>query len=279
MIDNTSTSPKPELSVENHTEVRITPYYDHAGISIYHGDCREVLSGIYPPPFDLICTDPPYGTQDLGGGYGRRQLHSTDGRNGRVIANDRDLSCIEAVAPLLYGALRDGAWLMSFCAPRRMIETATLYAGAGFEFAGHMVWDKGQPGLGYTVRYSHEDVLLFKKGEPPRPEPALLSVMRCTGSRADIDHPHEKPIPVLCTLIRADATALNILDPFMGSGSTLVAAKQMGRRAIGIEIEERYCEIAANRLSQEVLFGVEIPQITKGESDVGDTLFSTLESA
>jgi site-specific DNA-methyltransferase (adenine-specific) len=140
-----------------------------------------------------------------------------------------------------------------------MIETAGLYAGAGFQFAGHAVWDKGQPGLGYTVRYSHEDVLLFKEGEPPRPEPALLSVMRCTGSRAYLDHPHEKPLPVLCTLIRADATALSILDPFMGSGSTLVAAKRLGRRATGIEIEERYCEIAARRLEAETMALFEVP--------------------
>ena len=93
-------------------------------------------------------------------------------------------------------------------------------------------------------------------------------------------HPCEKPLKMLQDIVvscsRADAV---VLDPFMGSGTTLVAAKQLGRRAIGVEIEERYCEIAVKRLSQEVLFGVDIPQIAKGETDDRDNLFSTLESA
>jgi DNA modification methylase len=233
------------------------PYYEDAaaGITIYHADCREVLPSL--PKVDLVLTDPPYGTQDLGGGYGRRQLHSTDGRNGRVIANDQDLSVIEGSAPLLYTLTNGSAWLMAFCGARRMIETATIFSSAGFEFFGHMIWDKGQPGLGYTIRYSHEDVLVFKKGDPARPEPALISVMSSTGSRAGLDHPHEKPVGVMARLVNVCSVDALILDPFMGSGTTLVAAKRLGRRCIGIEIEEKYCAIAAERLERErlTLFG------------------------
>lgn len=233
----------------------MTPYYSEAGITIFHGDCREVLPTL--PKVDLVLTDPPYGTQHLGGGYGRRQLHSTDGRLGRTIIDDEDLGALMGTAALLYRALAEQAVLVSFCAPRRMIETAQIFQLAGFTYFGHAIWDKGAPGLGYTVRYCHEDILLFKKGTPATPERAIMSIIRGSVQRANTArrHPHEKPQAVWNHMARIHPGT--ILDPFMGSGSVLVAAKSLGRTAIGIEIEELYCEYASERLRQDVLFGID----------------------
>jgi adenine-specific DNA-methyltransferase len=229
----------------------IKPYYEHAGITIYHGDCKEILPTL--PKVDLVLTDPPYGTQNLGGGYGRRQLHSIDGRLGRTIVEDVDLGALLGCACPLYRILSENSWLVTFCAPRRMLETAQIFQLGGFEYFGHAIWDKGTPGLGYTIRYSHEDLLIFRKGNPCSPEEAVMSIVRVGVSRVDtsLRHPHEKPVEIWKQMSRLCGGT--ILDPFMGSGTTLVAAKQSGRRAVGIEICEEYCSVAVKRLSQEVL--------------------------
>lgn len=226
-----------------------TPYYDHAGIVIYHGDCREILPHL--PKVDLVLTDPPYGTEELGGGYGRRQLHSIDGRHGRTIAGDSDLSMLSQTVPIL--PISENSWTVAFCAPRRMPEVADIFRGAGFEYYGALIWNKVVPGLGYSIRYSHEDALVFKTGEPAKPEPPIVSVFTECVDRVDTfsRHPHQKPEGFWRAAMRFSPGL--ILDPFMGSGTTLVAAKQLGRRAIGIEIEEKYCRIAVDRLSQEML--------------------------
>jgi len=227
------------------------PYYEEPGITIYCADCRDVLPLL--PKVDLVLTDPPYGTQEIGGGYGRRQNHSVDGRNGRIIAGDTDLSVISDAAPMLFQILQEPAWLLSFCAARRMIEHAHLIELAGFTFYGELIWDKAAPGLGYTIRYCHESVLVFRKGLAEKADNPVLSIRRCCVNREFIatTHPHEKPIPVLKAFLALGSGT--ILDPFMGSGTTLLAAKQLGRRAIGIEIERKYCDIAIERLRQEVL--------------------------
>jgi DNA modification methylase len=220
------------------------PYYEESGITIYHGDCREVLPTL--PRVDLVLTDPPYGTQLLGGGYGRRQLHSIDGRHGRTIAGDCDLSLFSEVVPVLEALVEPG-WMLVFYAPRK---TPEFVASVKTWWIGEIVWDGCCPGLGYTVRYQHESVAVLMVGNAPRPTSPIISIIREYGEGVDA-HPHQKPIALMKKLAAfIDGT---ILDPFMGSGTTLRAAKDLGRRAIGIEIEERYCEIAARRLSQGVL--------------------------
>lgn len=222
----------------------VKPYYQDESCAIILGDCRDILP--YLPKVDLVLTDPPYGTQLLGGGYGRRKLHSLDGRNGRTIAGDCDLSVFLGTFPLLLERAEPG-WMLVFYAARK---TPEFIRAVGDWWIGEIVWDGLCPGLGYTVRYQHESIAVLKIGEAPKPVAPIISVIREFGEGVD-DHPHQKPIALMKKLaVFIDGV---ILDPFMGSGTTLRAAKDLGRRAIGIEIEERYCEIAANRLRQGVL--------------------------
>ena len=201
----------------------MTPYYADDLVTIYHGDCREWM-----PEADVIVTDPPYGT-DNWGGYGRRQLGL------HTIANDSDTTVRDDVL-----ALWGNRPALIFASPR-----AAAPLG---HWDATLVWDKGRPGLGSPWRWQHE--LVFVRGAWSN-KPGVPSVLRHVPIY-DPDHVHEKPLGLMRRLM-AGAPDGTILDPFMGSGSTLVAAKDLGRRAIGIEIEERYCEIAARRCSQEVL--------------------------
>jgi DNA modification methylase len=235
----------------------VKPYYEDekAGIVIYHGDCREVLPLVAA---DSVVTDPPYGTESLGGGYGRRQLADPAGRIGHTIANDSDLSVLAEALPAIVGACASNAWLCVFSAPRKRHECESLLISSGLSPVGECVWDKGVPGLGYTIRYSHETAIVVAKGAPEKPASALLSLYRISQEvRAMAGrHPHEKPVEIMSRLVEfACPEGGTVLDPFMGSGATLRAAKNLNRRAIGIEVDERWCEFAAQRLGQEVLFG------------------------
>lgn len=227
------------------------PYYDEAGIVLYHGDCREVMAdqGFQERLEDgtALVTDPPYGTEAFGNGYGR-------GRS--KIEGDATLDALVGMLRAWAAVLgADPCWLLAFCACRRRREVENLFLGAGFDLVGEAIWDKGRPSLGYTVRYAHEAVIVARQGEI-RPAAPLLSVLRGyrTTEVMAQRHPHEKPVEVMGRLIEF-ACPVNglILDPFSGSGSTLRAAKDLGRKAIGIEVSEHYCEVTAKRLQQEVL--------------------------
>ncbi len=210
----------------------MTPYFDEDGIVIYHGDCREVDAWLKA---DVLVTDPPYGT-DGGNGYGRRQNHDPAGKVGQQIANDLDTTTRDA-ALALWG---DRAAAV-FASPR-------LPEPPG-AWNDRLVWDKKRPGMnGGPWRYRHE--LIFVRGEWSRVSDRSVSVIEAFPTPCD--HPHAKPLEVLSSLVAAAPSGV-VADPFMGSGTTLRAAKDLGRSAIGIEVDERYCEIAAKRLAQGVL--------------------------
>lgn len=224
----------------------MTPYYDHGGITIYHGDCREVLPTL--EPMDLVLTDPPYGVRYVTSW----RLHTDKMRT--PVANDESLDMLAETWPVMLGKLKDDRHWYVFASPRMLPQAM------GLVFPKHVIaWDKGDRGtvgdLECGFGEAWEAILYGMKGRRPLNGKRPRTVIRNDwSSTRDPVHPTVKPVDLLGRLIGMSTNEGEvILDPFMGSGTTLRAAKDLGRRAIGIELEERYCEVAARRLSQEVL--------------------------
>lgn len=238
----------------------ISPYYSEYGITIYHGDCREILPLL--DPVDVVIADPPYGVTSL--------------RWDKVV----------------YGWINlvPASNLWCFGSMKYFLEQ-NIY---DWKYAQELVWEKHNGSNVHADRFRrvHEFIVQFYRGDwrtlykkpvvtmtaskrtvrtKTRPThfgkidstpyesedggPLMMrSVLFAQSCHGYADHPTQKPIQVIAPLIEYSCPPEGVvLDPFSGSGSTLVAAKQGGRRAIGIEVQEVYCEIAAKRLAQGVL--------------------------
>lgn len=206
------------------------PYYEEAGITIYHGDCLEILPDL--PKVDLVLTDPPYGIA-FQSNY-RFIKH-------KRIAGD-DCLPIDAVNMAIDKAL-SAAYV--FC---RWDQLAAMPQPKSV-----LAWVKNNWSMG-DLEHEHGrqwEACCFYRRPNHKFKKRIPDVI--FGDRTgNMYHPTENPVSVMKALIGAN-TGNDILDPFMGSGTTLRAAKDLGRQAIGIELEEKYCEIAARRLGQEVL--------------------------
>jgi site-specific DNA-methyltransferase (adenine-specific) len=226
----------------------VTPYYEHAGITIYHGDCRDVLPRVSA---DVLVTDPPYG-MNLGTHGGARDTRSRELRRTSYASyEDTPENYVAIVAPAIRLALSRVARGAVFgLAPSVWALPAPSAIGAVYVRAAN-----GRSPWGFQ---NLAPVLFY--GTAPDLEKGARNTVFIARGKADpeIGHPCPKPVEWLVWLVGlASRPTETVLDPFMGSGTTLRAAKDLGRSAVGIEIEERYCEIAAKRLSQEVLsFGV-----------------------
>lgn len=227
------------------------PYYSEGGTTIYHGDCREILPDV--SAVRLVVTDPPYvfgiastAQEGKAGGWGDLMNSSVWYESWLVEAKRLTANASGA------------AWV--FNSWRSFPVLARASYGVNWPIESLLVWDKEWigPGGQRGLRPSYELAALFCQPEFAIADRGQPDIWRSQWSSIKPSgHPAEKPVALLRRIIEKSGGGL-VLDPFMGSGSTLVAAKETGHPAIGIEIEERYCEIAAKRLAQGVLFGAEV---------------------
>jgi site-specific DNA-methyltransferase (adenine-specific) len=214
------------------------PYFEEDGITIYHGDCREVLPQLESA--DAVITDPPFGI-------------------GWVRATWED--SVEAYPELMHWLVSEcnrlvaNGWCFIF---QTMLNAPRFHEWFGSSWRIYAACKNFAQIRPTGIWHSWDPVVFWGNGETPREKGAVnrdYFVGNVAGVFGDgIDHPCPKPLDTMQHIVSiASSSGGLVIDPFLGSGSTTWAARQLGRRAIGIEIDEKYCEIAARRLNQKVL--------------------------
>lgn len=222
------------------------PYYEESGITIYHGDCREVLPQLNA---DAMVTDPPYGVSFSGKAGHYRNEPSAKRDDTYTLYEDTPENFQSVIVPTIQAAICRVKAAAVFMAGRNIWllpqgELGGIYLPNG---CGRTPW--GFQNFMHCVFYGKDPYTAAGMGSRPNGRYGLYG-----NDSNKIDHPCAKPIAAMrWAVARVSLPGQMIIDPFAGSGSTLEAAKYSDRLAIGIEIEERYCEIAAKRLSQGVL--------------------------
>jgi site-specific DNA-methyltransferase (adenine-specific) len=205
--------------------------------TIIHGDCLNVLPTLAPASANFILTDPPY-------------MVTYESRDGRSIKNDDNDAWLKPTFAELYRVLERDSFCVSFYGWPKAEAFLSAYRAAGFKVAGHLTFPKRYTSASRYVRYQHESAHLLVKGIPPHPKDTISDVIDWTYSGNKL-HPTQKPVSVLLPLVETFSPAQGtVLDPFAGSGSTLIAAKMLGRGYIGIELDLKYHAIATRRLEQ-----------------------------
>ncbi len=214
-------------------DIGVAPYYQDDSVVIFNADCRDILPLLEPGSVDLVLTDPPYGINYV---HGEEHIPNASKLNGiPVIGDDKPF---------------DPSPLMGFS--KLILWGANNYADKLPPAAGWLVWDKrcmtvvndqsdcelAWTNIRNTARIFYHVWDGFRRG----PEKGIPRV-----------HPTQKALGLMRWCLELAPSAEIILDPFLGSGTTARAAKDLGRKCIGIEISEAYCEIAAKRMAQMVL--------------------------
>lgn len=215
-----------------------TPFYEDGSVVIYNADCNEILYDFWDPdrkPFDLTLTDPPY---NYGIDYGLK----VDDSRPRV-------EYVEWCAEWWRACRELSKALIIFPGNGNL---DVWFSHPGLKPSAIGCWYKPGNGRSSLIGFEEWEPWLFYSGDKALTGGSSVITGR-VGKQQNVAHPCPKPLALMEAMLRKFHRAQTILDPFMGSGTTLVAAKNLGRKAVGIEINEAFCEVAANRLAQEVL--------------------------
>jgi len=219
----------------------VSLYYQDDSVTLYHGDCLEITAWLEA---DVLVTDPPYGLDS----------HLSAGWKGKKPKNwERTFDKPDWDATLNVRNMVLELWgdkpTAVFASPKRLDDPAPFREVP-------LIWDKGNVGMGdvsFPWGPSYELIYVGGQGWSGRREGAVLrNGYHSTNKATSIGHPTPKPIGLMEQLIGKSPAGV-IADPFAGGGATLIAARNLGRKAIGVELEERYCEVIAGRLAQGAL--------------------------
>ena len=208
--------------------------------SILHGDCIDLMAQLPKDSVDLILTDPPYLAN-----YTPRKNNA-----GQKVINDNSDQWLAPSFAQMFRVLKTGSFCISFYGWHKADVFMAAWRAAGFRPVGHIVFRKQYASSSYYLRAQHEQAYLLAKGRVPPSDRAPPDVIdwKYTGNRL---HPTQKPVSVLTPLIEAfSKEGDTVLDPFCGSGSTLIAAKKLARDYIGMELDASHHRTATERMQR-----------------------------
>ncbi len=213
---------------------------------LHLGGCLAVMEGMPPGCLDFILTDPPY-------------LARYKDRAGRTIANDDQDDWLKPSFAEMFRVLKPDAFAVSFYGWPKVDRFMEAWKEAGFRVGGHLVFRKSYTSKSAFLQYRHEQAYLLVKGRPayPAAPPPDVIDMPYSGNRL---HPTQKPVAALKPLIEAfSRPGETVFDPFAGSASTLIAAHELGRRFIGVELDPEHHGTAMRRLTR---YGIRLAAVS-----------------
>jgi site-specific DNA-methyltransferase (adenine-specific) len=252
------------------------PYFETETVKVYHGDCREVLYNLNG--YDCAVMDPPY----CSGGFTENAKKSAAGMGLRSetvrevgwFMSDQMTTAgvcwlMAHVSGWIGRALPEGGTITTFTDWRMVSHLAPAMESSGLRFQNLLVWEKPSAGLGTGFKATHELAIHLAKGTPVYHALDGSNILKCKRINAATRvHQTQKPVELMAGIIRVvSCEGQTVLDAFAGSGSTLVAAHMMGRKSIGIEIDEKNCEEIAKRFEGMLPFGSAVP---KGGGQTGN---------